>query len=342
MATVPFSAAEAAPETFYVACDDGWLVAVHRYAPRRPSGRLPVLMVHGIAANRHHFDLSARYSLARYSASRGFDTYVLELRGAGLARPPSLRAHRAGYGFADYAERDVPAAVLEILRRTGAERLHGIGHSMGGMLLFCVATAAQVPLASITSIGTPLVGELDLGLGVRERRLLQVASRLSPAAAFTPPAQRRVPLRRLLTTAGWMMPLSNRLADNLLYNVANMDPEVSKELARVGIQDIPLQLINEITQTIRGQLGPYAYESRLEYVAAPVFAISGSVDRIAPPTTVSAAVALVRGADVRYREMGTRFGDRIDYGHVDLLLGVHAPDEVYPQVMDFVEDVDAS
>lgn len=342
MATASSPAAEATLETFYVACDDGWLVAVHRYAPRRPSGRRPVLMVHGIAANRHHFDLSPRYSLARYSASRGFDTYVLELRGAGMARPPSPQARRAGYGFSDYAERDVPAAVSEILRRTGATHLHAVGHSMGGMLLFCVGTAAQVPLCSITSIGTPLVGELDLGLGARERRMFEVASRLTPAAAFTPPAQRRVPLRRLLTTASWMMPLGNRLADSLLYNVGNMEPQVLSQLARVGIQDIPMQLINEITQTLRGQVGPYAYEARLEQVAAPVLAISGSADRIAPPTTVSAAVALVRGNDVRYREMGLRFGDRIDYGHVDLLLGVHAPDEVYPQVMDFVEDVDAA
>ena len=53
-------------------------------------------------------------------------------------------------------------------------------------------------------------------------------------------------------------------------------------------------------------------------------------------------MALVKGVDVRYREMGVRFGDRIDYGHVDLLLGTHAPDEVYPQVMDFIEDVDVA
>ena len=242
---------------------------------------------------------------------------------------------------ADYAERDLPRAIEAVLRRSGAARVHGIGHSMGGMLLFCAATTTRHAFCSLTSIGTPLVGELNLGLGTRERRLMQVAARLSPAAALTPPAARKVPLRRLLTAAGWVMPLSSRLADNLLYNVANMEPEVLLRLAKTGIQDIPLQLISEITQHMRGSVGPYAYESRLGHVDVPVFAISGSVDRIAPPNTVSAAVALVRGVDVRYREMGTHFGDRIDYGHVDLLLGTHAPDEVYPQVLDFVEDVDA-
>jgi hypothetical protein len=40
--------------------------------------------------------------------------------------------------------------------------------------------------------------------------------------------------------------------------------------------------------------------------------------------------------------MGIAQGDRCDYGHIDLLMGVNAPDEVYPQIIDFLLEVDGS
>lgn len=327
-----------------VPCDDGWTLALHRFAPKTPTAKNPVLMVHGIAGNRLHFDLDERYSLARAVRARGFDTYVLELRGAGLSCPPQEAGMRPStWGLRDYAERDVPTAISAILESTGQKKLHAVGHSMGGMILFSVGVRAQNEMASITSIGTPLLGALGQSLSGRERTLVQLVSRLIPAANFTPPAQRRVPLRRILGAAGRLMSLSQRLADDLIVNAANCEPWVLARLAQEGIHDIPVQLITEITQHLAAGVspfGPYAYEAALHGIDAPVFAISGAVDRIAPPNNVAAAIALFKGADVRYRDMGVASGDRCDYGHIDLLVGVNAPDEVYPEIIDFLLEVD--
>jgi hypothetical protein len=175
---------------------------------------------------------------------------------------------------------------------------------------------------------------------------LQLAASVAPAVNFTPPSQRRFPLRRLLGVAGLVMPLSSRLADNLLLNVANCEPDVMLQLARRGIHDIPIRLVSEITQAMtdsqvpHGPHGPYAYEAHLDQIAAPTLALSGSVDRIAPPKAVAAGVARLTGADIRYREMGVAFGDRAEYGHADLLVGRAAPEEVYPVVLDFLQEVD--
>lgn len=333
-----------AHEVLWVPTDDHWLLALHHYVPAKPQGHHPILMVHGIAGNRRHFDLDERHSLARFAASYGFDVYVLELRGAGLSHPqPGAPRTARNYGFDDYARRDLPEAISFVLQHSGKKSVHGVGHSMGGMLLFCIATEAREELRSITSIGTPLIGHLQLGLGARERRLLQLAMGLTPAARLTPPGQRRVPLKRLLAAAGLLLPLSSKLADDLLFNSANIESDVVHKLATEGIHDVPVQLVSEIAsraQQSDAHHSPYMYEDRLSQVVAPIFALSGSVDRIAPPDTVSAAVARIVGQDVRYREMGTRFGDRIDYGHVDLLLGRHAPFEVYPQIMQFIQETD--
>jgi pimeloyl-ACP methyl ester carboxylesterase len=322
--------------------DDGWSLALHRFKPREITRRHPVLMVHGLGANRLHFDLDERHSLARAAARRGFDVYVLELRGAGLSGPP-VGASRLQFqwGFDDYAQRDLPTAVSAVLERTGAPSLHGVGHSMGGLLFYSVATGTRRELRSIASVGAPLIGQLNLG--GRERRLLQLAASFSPATTFTPQGDGRVPLRRLLGTAGRFVPLA-RLADGILLNASNCEPAVLLKMARDAIDDIPVRLVTEITQHMSGSssstLGPYVFESQLGKINAPVLALSGAADRVAPPASVAAAVSRLASPDVRYRELGVRHGDRADYGHLDLLVGRSAPDEVYPLLLDFLEEVD--
>lgn len=342
-------------ETIYAPTEDGWALALHYFAPRRKLRRHPVLMVHGLGANRLNFDLDERYSFARAAQRRGFEVFVLELRGAGMSRAPGGRDRmHFQWGFGDYAERDLPTAVSTVLERTGAASLHGVGHSMGGMLLYSVGVQAPSELRSIASVGSPLIGQLQLG--PHERRLLQLfANGLTPAATFTPRSQRRVPLKTLLGTASRFIPISAQLADGILLNVANCEPDIVARMAREAIADIPLKLISEITAHLvdsandQGNAnvknggahpGPYGYEKLLGQIRVPVFVIGGAGDRVAPPASVAAAVGRLTSTDVRFREMGLRHGDRADYGHVDLLVGRDAPDEVYPLLLDFLDEVD--
>src|SRR5689334_4166748 len=68
--------------------DDGSAIALGRYLPReRRRFQQPVVLCHGLGANRFALDFDERHSLARYLARRGFETWVLELRGRGLAGP---------------------------------------------------------------------------------------------------------------------------------------------------------------------------------------------------------------------------------------------------------------
>jgi predicted alpha/beta hydrolase len=324
------------PEVIYSPTDDGWQLALHHWPARRSMRRHPVLMVHGLAANRLNLDLDERHSVAQAARDRGFDVYVLELRGAGLSRPPGGRDRaRFQWGFGDHSARDLPAALRTVCELTGAEQVHGFGHSMGGMLYYALGVRRVAELRSITTVGTPLLA--DSNLAVREQKLLQLAVSLAPATS-----QRRVPLRQLLGAAGRFIRITARLADGLLLNVDNCDTQVLGVFAREGINDVPVKLMREMTEQIAGKAddGPFAYESRLDRVEVPVFAMGGSVDRIAPAASVRALVSRLRGPDVRYREMGKAFGDGADYGHGDLLVGRNAREEVFPQLLDYLEEVD--
>src|SRR6266542_228346 len=116
---------------------DGWRIAVLRYRPGKPSQRAPVLLVHGIAANRYNLDLTEELSLARHLCQRGWDVWLVELRGRGLSlRPRLFSGVRYDWSFDDYAERDLPCAAGVITRVTGARQLHLIGFSTGALACY--------------------------------------------------------------------------------------------------------------------------------------------------------------------------------------------------------------
>jgi len=324
-------------ETTYLLTEDGWRLALHRVAARGPQRRHPVLMVHGFACNRHFFNLDERYSLAGAASARGFDVYVLELRGAGMSLPPKdARPPEMTWGFDEYAHIDVPTAIRAVLAASSNVALHGVGHSMGGMLLYAQAVQRPSTLRSVATVASPVVSELNLA--TTERHLLRLASKLAPQAG-----KRRLPIRQVFGVAGRFVTMSSVLADGVLLNAANCEPDVVGRMARESINDVPLQLLLEITQQMTSSdrdSGPYAYERLLDRIEVPVLSLSGSVDRVAPPAAVAAVVQRLAARDVRYREMGQGFGCRADYGHGDLLVGSAAPDEVYPALLDFLEEVD--
>ena len=115
------------PEVIYAPTEDGWRLALIHWRGAGPGHgplrRYPVLMVHGLGSNRLNLDLDERYSIAQAAARRGFDAYVLELRGAGLSRAPHGEDRsRFQWGFSDYRERDLPAAIATVLERSGRDR----------------------------------------------------------------------------------------------------------------------------------------------------------------------------------------------------------------------------
>lgn len=65
-----------------------WKLALWRYPPRpqAPARNHPLLLLSGVGTNAIGFDLDPSVSFARYMAEQGFDTWILEVRGAGLSK----------------------------------------------------------------------------------------------------------------------------------------------------------------------------------------------------------------------------------------------------------------
>ncbi|MBN1209181.1 MAG: alpha/beta fold hydrolase [Myxococcaceae bacterium] len=315
--TLPFK-----PDELYrVPTDDGAAIAMGRYHPRGEHRYAePVILCHGLGANRFHMDFNERYSLARHLARAGFETWVLELRGRGLAGPA------ADFTFDDQAEHDVRAALRTVLS-TGARQVLWVGHSKGGLTLYAhLARNPQAPVRAAATLGAPFTFAVQPGLRVFMRhiepllRLKSIPTRRIAGIAFfgAPPG----PLTRYMV-----------LADN-------MDPEVVKRALANVPSDIAGGVVRQFarwidTHAFTSHDGSFDYRAPLTEVRLPFLLVAGGRDLLAPPLAVARAKEHL-GGPVKLVIAGRDHGFAEDYGHADLVLGRRAPDEIFPLVETFL------
>jgi pimeloyl-ACP methyl ester carboxylesterase len=170
----------------WVRTRDGWRLALYRYPARHRSSRYgPVLLVHGLGANRFNMDAPVpEISLAQYLAARGHDVWVAELRGAGRSRPPGWPlTRRRTFDFDDYVQKDIPAILRRVLDDSGYPQINWVGHSMGGMLAYAsMLQYDQRLFRRVVTIGSPVFTQRVLQLGLLDEQVvLGRRSRRRPA-----------------------------------------------------------------------------------------------------------------------------------------------------------------
>ncbi len=319
------------PELRYAHTRDGWRIALYHYAHERAPGQSPVMLCHGLGANRFNVDAPGRYSLARYLYHRGNDVWVVELRGAGRSRRArGLRRTTWDWNFDDHVHHDVPAALRAIREWTGSDDVHWVGHSMGGMVGYAFLTVAdQHHLRSLVAIASPAFS------GMRSRYL---------DAALLMRGSLHV-LKRLPYRTGSRLALPAVLAwartSDLLANPDNMDPWLLTRLLWLAIDDVPTSLLAQfldwyVTHDFRGWYGTHSYKCGLRDIRVPVHIIAGAADRLTPPHDLRYVYDHLASVDKKFTLVGRETGFSADYGHIDLVLGKHAPEEVFPLVADWI------
>jgi alpha-beta hydrolase superfamily lysophospholipase len=309
-------------ERFTVTSGDGAPLALWRLrCAGQPKGA--VLLLHGLGANRFAFHWPGR-SMAEFFASAGFDSYVGELRGAGESAP-----ELSTWSFHDYLEHDVPALLEHVRKVSRQPRVHFVGHSMGGILAMCHAIeAGGEGLSSVTALGSAL----DYGLG----------------SGFGPMKRVRPVLERIASVP-WglamqaISPLLARISDPLAgfnFHPDNAEAVMVREVYANAFGPIPTALLASLATALEpGGLKSRAgasFQERAATLKTPLLMIAASDDRQCPLEALEATAAVTRARVLRF---GARHGHRAEYGHFDLLLGRHAPAEVWPEVLRWVETV---
>jgi pimeloyl-ACP methyl ester carboxylesterase len=313
----------------FVTTPDGWRLALSRYPPHAaPCSRFPVLLCHGLGANRFSFDLGHDPSLAVYLAAAGFDVWVLELRGHGRSDRPGLFATRHfGWSFDDYLHVDLPAAIEKVKTTTGKPQLHVVGHSMGGMLWLCHSGMAP-PVRSVTAIASSLSLR---STGSDFARLLK-----GKWLAHALPA---IPLG-LLTLM--LSPLTGRLKNRFeefgLW-FANVDPVVTRLHYANTFHAISSPVLLQLSTAFEAG-GFHSRDGAEDYLELgartriPTLFLAADRDRQCPVEAVKRTYErLAQGCQAhRLRVFGTGSGQPEHYGHFDLLVGKRAAEEVFPEI----------
>ncbi len=300
---------------------DGWRLELGRRLPRGPARRPPVLLCHGLSANRWMLDpgIEGR-SLSAFLAGAGFDCFALDLRGHGGSRRGPAGANR--WSFDTYLAEDVPAALEAVRAATGEERVMWVGHSLGALLGMAACQAHPGRIAGLVAIAGPVLmppfpGAVHLLLpaGGRWNRLL---------AAMVAPLAGAVPLR---------------MVEGIVAR-DNMERPVYRRLLANGIENVPPGVFAQLRGWVRQDAfrsgdGAVDYRAGLAACRQPALFVGAALDRLAPPA--SARAGLERwGGPAEFLLAARRAGLSADYSHTDLLLGRRAPEEVFPRVRDWL------
>jgi pimeloyl-ACP methyl ester carboxylesterase len=333
-----FALGQVQPRRYSARTRDGWNLALYRYEPRRASHRTPVLLCHGMSSNRWDMDGPGRISLARYLVRRGYDTWVVELRGAGRSTRPSWwNGKRYQWTFEDYVYHDAPAALRVVLRETGAARVHWVGHSMGGMIAYALLMGpVQAKIASAVTLGSPTMSDVGhplLDFGIPYRRLLRALPD-------------RVPLGSLARVAAPLAPLLARLLSRNIAELGwypgNADTALMRALMLTAVDDVPASLLREFarwydTKAMSDRYAMFDFTEHLERVTAPILIVAGGCDKLTPVRDLEHVYRRVASSDKAFRVIGRAHGDARDYSHADLILGRHAPDDVFPVILQWLD-----
>lgn len=305
-------AVETADDVIFAKARDECVIAlsVHRAVGEKRS--VPVLLCHGLGANRFAYDLDPSVSLGSHLASQGWDVYSLELRGHGRSQKKH-RGKRWGWGLTEYVEQDFPAAISAVLEHARAEQVHAVGHSMGGIVTHSALAAGEsrirtaIMLASaIDYSGTPSVFHSLKGL-VGLTKILPAVP-LGPMTRFMWPVALAVP---------------NKI-DAVNVNAPNVDKQLYRRLVAVTFHGISSPVLQSLTRAMEpgGISTPGS-------VGIPVLSLCGTAD---PQCHPDAAARGATEAIVLGRDRATEH----EYGHFDLLMGRNVQREVWPVLVDWL------
>lgn len=308
---------------------DGWQLALYRYRPQGEVHPYPVLCAHGMAGTRLIYDLHPDYSLARHLARRGFDTWLVDLRGRGESWPAGGPQPALQWSFDDFAERDLPAAVRRVRELTGRDEVYWIGMEMSGQTLYA---------AAILGTAAGVRGAVTCGAPV-----LTPPSALVPGVTSAPRTRRagRVPFRQGARLAGPVLAYGGFRVLESSFRACNVDPLVVARYFRNGIPDESVELVDQFAAWIRegamrNRDGSVVYSDRLADMRLPVLMLAAAADLQRPAAAVRDAHAGVGSADKTFVRAGVADGFRVDFGHDDLLAGLAAPAEIFPLIADWL------
>lgn len=326
---------------------DGWRLGIRHYRPVvSDPAKDPVVLCHGLGLNGTFWTITDEH-LPDQLNEAGYDVFVVDLRGSGAS-------HRVGtvgwvnsglrqtilpelgsdeWTMDDQALYDVPATIDYVRKVTGKERVNWIGHSLGGMLMFAFFERSPDAgrVANFVAMGAPAsIAEsperwqmLKANRGLRVLLSGLSTGRIArPMAYFRPPSLAKV--------------------DRFYYTAANVDDRTIDRFYGYTLEDPGPGALRQLDDylangTLRSSDQKIDYFARLAEVRVPILMVAGDGDILADVPSNWQTYRSLGSEDKTFYRFGRMHGHYADYGHCDLVWSRHAPDEVFPEIVRWLD-----
>jgi len=304
---------------------DGWPITLYEYGSPEDT-RPPVLLCHGAFSNHNIYDLGHGFGLAPHLSRDGRRVFALDLRGRGRSVPtnPLLRARVVlgrGWTVDDILDKDLPAAIGFVTRRTKSTRVDWVGHSMGGILIVAyLAATHDARVRRVVSVGSADFTTMEEARDDSQVRQMDLGVVLAPLFHTLP----LVPAGSIARTMGL---LAVRVAPRQAYpawNGQNVEPSVLRRYLRTGLVDVSSRKLRRFRH-----ISP---PDTLAHYRHPTFWLAGPMDGLIAPEVTRRCFERAGAVEKRFQLYARATGYRADYGHSDLLIGRHVEEEVFPDI----------
>lgn len=334
-----------APQLHVCTTVDGLQLRLTRYCGGKKG---PVILSHGLGVSSEIFSLDTiDTNLLEYLFAHGYDVWLLDYRAS-----IDLPASRTQFTADDIAQKDYPAAVEAVRLVTGAATVQTVVHCYGSTTFFMAMLAGLQGVRSAVSsqiathIVAPPITRFKVGLHLPEvleavgvdsltayvdrhadwkNRLFDLALKCYPVAAAercTSPVCHRI---TFMYAPLYEHAQLNTLTHETLhetFGIANM--RAFEHLALMTKKG------HVVTAT-----GEDAYLPHLDRLAIPITFIHGARNECFLPASTAKTYELLQQANgaALYRRHVIP-----DYGHIDCIFGKNAVKDVYPLILQHLDE----
>lgn len=330
----------------YAYTADGWRLGVRHYRPPHPDpNKLPVILCHGLGLNATFWTITDNHLPAELT-SHGYHVYVFDNRGSGenahlgrcdrvnkLIRETPLRERgERDWNVDDLVRYDVPAILDYVRRETGHDRVNWVGHSLGGMLIvpYLELDPKADRIANFVGMGSTIIqAETPQWDMLRANRALRALS------LFASPGRLGRPLM-------YYRPPGMDLIDRFYYSNENVDSQTVSRFYGYTLEDTGPGALR--------QLDPYLefghmvsadrtidYAALLGRIHTPTLLVAGEGDIMSDIPSTELMYNALGSSDKALMKFGRSHGQVADYGHCDLVWSRHAPREVFPRLIEWLD-----
>jgi polyhydroxyalkanoate synthase len=314
---------------------DGHGLFLYRHQDTTVPTRGAVLCLHGLGASHFNFDFPGPANFAGHLARQGYDVFVASLRGDFDALPPGRSFTQ--WTFDDHVQRDLPALMDAVQRESGVRRVHLLGHSMGGLLAYAyIAVHGEAAVASVVALGSP-VGFKEGPRFFREAWWLKGLLMGLPAINV-----------RLFSRLTWLfLAVGFRSSmTRIQFNADNMDRATALRATWHALSPLSRDILLQFGEWMSNDSfcsldGTHDYRASLRNLRVPLMVVAGAADRICIAANAVRAHELAQ-SPLKYAHVLAKSETvAFDYGHLDLVFGVHAARDVFERVTSFLMEADA-